>query len=243
MRHANEQEVEVEAHLTKIAYVEAAHRNPQGGEKQQRLHGHSYKVEILAKGGLNPEVGWIVDYAALKSLFRPLYDQLDHACLNDIPGLEDDTTVPALERWIDARLDPKPDWYDGVRVSIDGDLDFVPVRLPAKPFENLPERIVFSFEAAQALPQLPAAHPCHCIHGHSYRFEVGARNLDGLEEHLRALYDQLDHTYLNEVPGLECATCERICKWVWDHLIGAGVAPTVVVVQETYTARCLYYGE
>lgn len=231
------------AHLTKIAYVEAAHRNPRGNAKQQRLHGHSYKVEILAQGGLDPEIGWIVDYAELKRLFRPLYDQLDHACLNDVPGLEDDTTVPALERWIDERITPRPDWYVGVRISIDGDLDFRPMRLPANPFENLPERIVFSFEAAQSLPQLPPPHPCNCIHGHSYRFEVGTKNLDALAPHLRAMYDELDHTYLNEVPGLECATCERICKWVWDRLVDAGEAPTVVVVQETYTARCVYYGE
>lgn len=233
----------MEAHLTKIAYVEAAHRNPRGGEKQQRLHGHSYKVEILARGGLNPEIGWIVDYAELKNLFRPLYDTLDHACLNDVPGLEDDTTVPALERWIHERIQPKPPWYAGVRVSIDGDLTFAPVRLPANPVEKLPERIQFSFEAAQALPQLPAAHPCHCIHGHSYRFEVGAADLDAVEPHLRDLYDLLDHTYLNEIPGLECATCERICGWVWRRLEEAGQGPTVVVVQETYTARCVYFGE
>lgn len=232
----------MEAHLTKIVYVEAAHRNPRGNEKQQRLHGHSYKVEILGKGGLDPHVGWIVDYAALKDLFRPLYDQLDHACLNEVPGLEDDTTVPALERWIDARLDPKPAWYDGVRVTIDGDLDFVPVRLPANPVEHLPERIVFSFEAAQSLPQLPQAHPCHSIHGHSYRFEVGTKDLDSLEGHLRAIYDLLDHTYLNEIPGLECATCERICRWVWERLEAAGQEPAAIVVQETYTARCIYYG-
>lgn len=233
----------MQAHLTKIAYVEAAHRNPGGNEKQQRLHGHSYKVEILAKGGLDPDIGWIVDYAALKDLFRAIYDQIDHAYLNEIPGLEDDTTVPALERWIDARIAPKPAWYDGVRVSIDGDLAFVPVRLPAAPFEKLPARLMFSFEAAQSLPQLPLAHPCHCIHGHSYRFEVGAEDLDVLEPHLRDVYEELDHTYLNEIPGLESATCERICKWVWDRLADAGEKPTVVVVQETYTARCIYYGE
>lgn len=232
----------MEFHLTKIAYVEAAHRNPRGNEKQQRLHGHSYRVEILAKGGVHPEIGWIVDYAALKDLFRDLYDQLDHATLNDIPGLEEDTTVPALERWIDARIAPRPDWYDGVRVTIDGDLDFVPRRLSACPVEKLPERIQFSFEAAQSLTQLPSTHPCHCIHGHSYRFEVGTENLDALEPHLRAMYDEIDHTYLNEIPGLECATCERICRWVWERLVAAGEKPTAVVVQETYTARCMYFG-
>ncbi len=233
----------MQAHLTKIAYVEASHRNFTGTKKQQRLHGHSYKVEILAKGGLDPEIGWIVDYSALKDLFRGLYDQLDHAHLNDVPGLENDTTVPALERWIDARITPKPDWYAGVRVSIDGDLAFRPVLLPADAVEGTPERLGFSFEAAQALPQLPATHPCHSIHGHSYRFEVGVERIDRLEDHLLVLYEELDHRYLNEIPGLECATCERIAKWVWDRIVDVGERPTVVVVQETYTARCIYFGE
>jgi 6-pyruvoyltetrahydropterin/6-carboxytetrahydropterin synthase len=200
-------------------------------------------VEILAKGSADPEVGWVVDYSALKDLFRDIYDQLDHATLNDLPGLEEDTTVPAIERWIDSRITTRPAWYDGVRVSIDGDLDFVPRRLPADPLEALPARIQFSFEAAQSLPQLPSAHPCHAIHGHSYWFEVATEDLEGLEPCLRAMYDTLDHTFLNEIPGLECATCERICRWVWEQLEADGQVPTAVVVQETYTARCIYRGQ
>ena len=72
---------------------------------------------------------------------------------------------------------------------------------------------------------------------------MATEDLDRLEPHLRALYDDLDHTYLNELPGLECATCERICRWVWERLVGAGQSPTAIVVQETYTARCIYFGD
>lgn len=231
------------SHLVKIMFVEAAHRNPCGSEAAQRLHGHSYKIEILASGEPDPEIGWIVDFAELKKLFAPLYARLDHALLNDLPGLENDTTVPALQAWILKELEPHPAWLDGVRVSIVGDRCLKLVRLPEDEFEHLPERYRFTFEAAQSLPQLHPEHPCRKIHGHSYRMEVSAKDLDALAAVLPELYAVLDHTYLNEIPGLESATTERICAWVWDWLVVRDIAPTVVVTQETPTSRCLYYGE
>src|SRR5690606_9135104 len=93
---------------------------------------------------------------------------------------ESDTTLPAVTRWIEARLKPRAPWVDAVRVSIAGDLAYLPRRLPANAFEGLPDRIAFSFEAAQSLPQLPCDHHCRNIHGHSYRVEVGAADLEAL---------------------------------------------------------------
>jgi len=231
------------AHLVKILQVEAAHRNPHGGEAQRRLHGHSYRIEILASGTPSDDVGWIVDFAELKKCFLPIYDRLDHQLLNDVPGLERDTTLPALRRWILEQIAPRPAWLDGVRVSIVGDQCLKLVHLEEDEFEHLPERIKFTFEAAQSLPQLPGVHPCRKVHGHSYRIEVGTRNLAALAGILPEMYAVLDHQYLNEIPGLESATTERICRWLWEWLEARGQTPTVTVVQETPTARCLYYGE
>ncbi|MBI3117820.1 MAG: 6-carboxytetrahydropterin synthase [Candidatus Hydrogenedentes bacterium] len=231
------------AHLVKVMYVEAAHRNPLGSAAQQRLHGHSYRIEVLASGAPDAQVGWVVDFAELKHLFAPLYARLDHACLNDLPGLEVDSTLPGLRRWIVERLQPVPVWLEGVRVSIVGDLRFAPRRLAEDPARGLPERIAYTFEAAQSLPHLPVDHHCRKIHGHSYRMEVGARNLDPLQTDLEALYQAFDHRYLNDVPGLEIATCEFICEWVWGWLQGRDHTPTVVLTQETETSQCLYFGE
>ena len=233
----------MKAHLVKLFYVEAAHRNPAGGPPQQRLHGHSYKIEILASGAPNDAYGWVMDYGDIKALFEKRIARLDHALLNNVPGLEDDTTLPALHRWLETGLDGRPPCIDGVRVSIAGDLCFRPERLAADAFSHMPERIRFTFEAAQSLPQLPTAHPCHHVHGHSYRIEAGATDLDALESVLAELYATVDHRFLNEIEGLEQATCERICEWIWRWLESRGAAPTVVVVQETGTARAIYFGE
>lgn len=94
--------------LRKTFQIEAAHRLPRvpAGHKCGRLHGHSFGVEIAVVGPVGSETGWVLDYADLKAAFRPLYDVLDHNCLNDIPGLENPTSEQ-LALWIWARLKPR----------------------------------------------------------------------------------------------------------------------------------------
>ncbi len=56
-------------------------------------------------GEPGPETGWIMDFGDLKAAFAPLYAQLDHHYLNDIPGLENPTSE-RLAIWIWERLKP-----------------------------------------------------------------------------------------------------------------------------------------
>lgn len=57
------------------------------------------------------------------------------------------------------------------------------------------------------------------------------------------LYEQLDHHYLNEVPGLENPTSEHLARWVWQRLRPALPELSQVIVRETCTAGCVYRGE
>ena len=80
---------------------EAAHRLPfvPADHKCARLHGHSFRVEIHVSGEVGEQTGWIMDFADIKSAFKPLYNQLDHHYLNEIEGLENPTSEN-LARWI-----------------------------------------------------------------------------------------------------------------------------------------------
>jgi 6-pyruvoyltetrahydropterin/6-carboxytetrahydropterin synthase len=80
--------------LTKEYRFEAAHRLPRvpDGHKCARIHGHSYKVEIEARGTVDPVSGWLVDYAVLDDAWMVLHARFDHRCLNDVPGLENSTS-------------------------------------------------------------------------------------------------------------------------------------------------------
>lgn len=93
--------------LFKIFQVEAAHFLPNvpAGHKCRRMHGHSFRIEIHVSGPVGDETGWVMDFADLKQAFRPLFEQLDHHCLNDIEGLENPTSEH-LARWIWLRLKP-----------------------------------------------------------------------------------------------------------------------------------------
>ena len=87
--------------------LEAAHRLPNvpAGHKCARLHGHSFQVEVHVSGEPDAHTGWVMDFADVKAAFAPLFNQLDHNCLNDIPGLENPTSE-RLAIWIWEHLKP-----------------------------------------------------------------------------------------------------------------------------------------
>ena len=87
--------------IFKIFTLEAAHRLPNvpEGHKCSRLHGHSFRVELHLDGPVDPHTGWVMDFSEVKAIFKPLYEQLDHHYLNDIPGLENPTSEN-LAIWI-----------------------------------------------------------------------------------------------------------------------------------------------
>ena len=88
--------------------IEAAHRLPNvpTGHKCARLHGHSFRIELHVSGEVDPRTGWVMDFADLKSAFQPVFDRLDHYCLNDIPGLENPTSEN-LAKWIWSEMKPR----------------------------------------------------------------------------------------------------------------------------------------
>jgi len=88
--------------------IEAAHRLPNvpAGHKCARLHGHSFRIELHVSGEVDAHSGWVMDFADLKSAFQPVFERLDHYCLNDVPGLENPTSEN-LARWIWNEMKPR----------------------------------------------------------------------------------------------------------------------------------------
>jgi 6-pyruvoyltetrahydropterin/6-carboxytetrahydropterin synthase len=94
--------------LIKIFSFEAAHRLPRLPESHKcyRVHGHSFRIEVAIAGEVDPELGWLIDYAEMTEAFEPLRARLDHAYLNEIPGLEN-ATSENLARWVWDELSPR----------------------------------------------------------------------------------------------------------------------------------------
>lgn len=110
---------------------------------------------------------------------------------------------------------------------------------------------VFQIEAAHRLPQVPPAHKCARLHGHSFRIEIHVEgepdptlgwvmDFADLKAAFLPLYEQLDHHYLNDVEGLENPTSERLARWIFERLLPILPGLDAVVVHETCTsgARC-----
>jgi len=87
---------------------EAAHKLPYvpDGHQCGRLHGHSFRGRLYVEGDVGKDTGWVMDFAEIKKIFKPVYDQLDHHYLNDIPGLENPTSE-VLAKWLWDQLKPK----------------------------------------------------------------------------------------------------------------------------------------
>ncbi len=111
----------------------------------------------------------------------------------------------------------------------------------------------FTFEAAQTLPKAPEGHKCRRMHGHSFKIEVSVEGdvdpqTGWIYDHaeigaaMKPLLKILDHSYLNEIEGLENPTIEKMAAWFWKKLQSQCPGLCEIVVHETPTARCVYRG-
>src|SRR4051812_40796166 len=87
---------------------ESAHRLPHvpPGHKCGRLHGHSFHVSVHLNGPIGKDTGWVLDFADISAIMKPIINQLDHYYLNEIDGLENPTSE-VLAKWIWRRIRPK----------------------------------------------------------------------------------------------------------------------------------------
>lgn len=114
-------------------------------------------------------------------------------------------------------------------------------------------RKTYQFEAAHLLPHLPMDHKCRRLHGHSFKVDIivegpvdprlgWVMDFADITRAFKPIFLRLDHYYLNEIPGLENPTSERIAEWIWRELKPSLPLLKQVEVAETCTARCIYSG-
>lgn len=75
------------------------------GDRRRRIHGHTYTLRLHLSATLDRVLGWTVDFGDVKTLFEPIFRELDHQPLYELPGAGDND-VGSLLRWIKARAAP-----------------------------------------------------------------------------------------------------------------------------------------
>ena len=97
----------------------------------------------------------------------------------------------------------------------------------------------FGFEAAHTFGHKPAGHENTRVHGHSFKVEValsGAQDpvsgcvvdFEDVAKAVATVRGQLDHHFLNDVPGLGTPSLENIARWIAGQL--RAVLPQVTSV-------------
>src|ERR1700733_12609339 len=87
--------------LQRMYRFEAAHFLPKvpPGHKCARMHGHSYQIDLVIEGDVDPELGWVIDFAEIDEHATPLVRRLDHQVLNEIDGLANPTSELLAVWW------------------------------------------------------------------------------------------------------------------------------------------------
>ena len=109
-----------------------------------------------------------------------------------------------------------------------------------------------SFEASHYIEADAGAAHYKRVHGHSFVVTASVASahpdqdgwvmhLGALETLLRQTLAELDHSVLNEIPGLEKPTFEHILLWIESKMKAAGVTPSRLEIERpTLKQRAIY---
>lgn len=75
-------------------------------EPSRRIHGHSYRAEVVIRGQPDPKSGMVVDLGFFEQALQEAREGLDHRFLDEIDDLGPGT-MENLSAWIWRRLAPK----------------------------------------------------------------------------------------------------------------------------------------
>lgn len=206
-------------HIWRRFRLEAAHQLPNVpvGHKCGRMHGHGFEVILHADQDLgSDDMG--LDFDALGAVWKPLHQELNYACLNDIPGL-DNPTSEILSAWLWRRLRPvlpALSWITVYETSTAG------CHYDGRHYRIWKEQ---GFESALRLVRAPEGDPRRRLHGHSYLMrlhltapldEVMGWTVDygGIKALLKPVYERLDHHLLDELPRLGVTDPASLARWV-----------------------------
>jgi 6-pyruvoyltetrahydropterin/6-carboxytetrahydropterin synthase len=74
-------------------------------ESSRRIHGHSYRAEVIIRGEPDPDIGMIVDLGVFERALEEAREALDHRFLDDLEDLGP-PTMENLASWVWRKVEP-----------------------------------------------------------------------------------------------------------------------------------------
>ena len=229
------------AHVWRRYIFQSAHQLPNVplGHKCGRMHGHGFEVILHASQPLGDRQ-LAIDYDILDALWAPIHAQLHHACLNDIPGLENPTSEN-ISAWIWAHLKP-----------VLPELTWVTVYETAScgaHFDGFHYRIwkEFSLDSAVRLKNTPSGDARRRIHGHTFTLRLHLHapldqfmgwtvDFGDVKEVFNPIFKQLDHQPLHEMMGDEDSDTASIARRI--KAMAAPLIPSLDRIDLNETRGC-----
>ncbi len=206
-----------QAHVWRRYVFQSAHCLPHvpTGHKCGRMHGHGFEVILHARQAAD---GAPIDADRLDAAWAPLQELLDHACLNDLPGLENPTSE-MLASWLWQRLQPGLAELSWITVfetaSCGANFDGTQYRI----WKDL------TLDSAVQLRRAPDGSAQRRLHGHTYTLRLHlSAPLDQLmgwtvdfgdvKQLFKPIFDALDHRPLYEIADLADCDTASIAAWI-----------------------------
>lgn len=187
------------------------------GHKCGNMHGHGFEVILHASCKIGDvSSGDLVEQ--LDAGWLPVYQDLDHVCLNELPGLENPTSE-VLSSWIWNKVKPGLPALSAVTVyetaSCGANYDGTRYQI----WKEL------TLDSALQFKQAPEGNKRRLLHGHTYtlRLHLSAPldqvmgwtvDFGDVKELFNPIFKMLDHQPLHQIPDLLDCDSASIARWI-----------------------------
>ena len=202
-------------------FFHSAHQLPNvpAGHKCGNMHGHSFEA-ILHARLQSGESDLELTYDRLDACWEPIRQQLDHACLNELPGLTNPTSE-VLSSWIWERIKPTLTHLSAVTVfetaSCGANYDGTRYQI----WKEL------TLDSALQFSRAPEKHLRRQLHGYTYTLRLHlCAPLDAVmgwtvdfgdvKDVFTPIFKMLDHQPLHQIPDLVDCDCASVASWILD---------------------------
>lgn len=209
------------AHVWRRYYFQAAHQLPNvpQGHKCGNMHGHGFAVVLRASHHVG-DGDLSIDYELLDRHWELIFSKLDHACLNNISGLENPTSE-LISKWI---------WDELIQAF--SELSSVTVYETAscgatydgKKFYIWKD---FTIDSSAIYKHAPLDSKRRGLHGYTYTLRLHlssplneimgwAIDFGDVKEIFSPIFKQIDHKPLHLVTDLRDCSTSSIASWIYD---------------------------
>lgn len=203
---------------------QAAHQLPHvaPGHKCGNMHGHGFAVVLHATHHIG-DGHLSIDYNVLDGIWAPVFNQLDHECLNEIPGLANPTSE-MISKWIWEKIKPRFDQLSCVTVYETASCG---ANYDGNQFEIWKD---LTFDSSAKFTHAPAGSKKAKLHGYTYLVRLRihgqfdekmgwAIDFGDVKDAFNPIFKAIDHQALWKINDLADSDVKSVAIYVFEQAL------------------------